>query len=71
MAPFDEEVHQHYITYFDLVRIMQFNGFWIQFYLIVNLAVGGTNGFFPDAAVNEGGAGKPWSDTSNNVNSSC
>lgn len=38
-----------------------------EFYLIVNLAVGGTNGFFPDAAVNEGGAGKPWSDTSNNA----
>jgi hypothetical protein len=35
--------------------------------MIINLAVGGTNGFFPDAAVNEG-AGKPWSDTSNNVN---
>ena len=28
-----------------------------EFYLIINLACGGTNGYFPD------GAGKPWSDT--------
>lgn len=32
-----------------------------QFYLIMNLAVGGTNGFFPD----EGNAsGKPWRNNS-------
>ncbi len=31
-----------------------------QFYLIINLAVGGTNGFFPDEAV----PGKPWSNLS-------
>lgn len=30
-----------------------------EFYLIINLAVGGTNGYFPD-----GVAGKPWSDHS-------
>lgn len=30
-----------------------------EFYLIFNLAVGGTNGYFPD-----GVGGKPWSDTS-------
>jgi len=30
-----------------------------EFYLIMNVAVGGTNGYFPD-----GVGGKPWSDTS-------
>ena len=30
-----------------------------RFYLIINLAVGGTNGYFPD-----GQGGKPWTDTS-------
>lgn len=39
----------------------------LQFYLIINLAVGGTNGFFPDDAVNEGGAPKPWASSSSNV----
>ncbi len=29
-----------------------------RFYIIMNLAVGGTNGYFPDGA-----GGKPWSDT--------
>ncbi len=29
-----------------------------DFYLILNVAVGGTNGYFPD-----GVGGKPWSDT--------
>jgi len=38
-----------------------------EFYFIINLAVGGTNGFFPDDAVNEGGAPKPWTSTSNNA----
>ncbi|XP_037087444.1 beta-1,3-glucan-binding protein-like [Pollicipes pollicipes] len=33
------------------------------FYLKLNVAVGGTNSFFPDAAVNGAGA-KPWSNTS-------
>ncbi|KAF4514009.1 UNVERIFIED_CONTAM: hypothetical protein B566_EDAN018495 [Ephemera danica] len=33
-----------------------------DFYLILNLACGGTNGFFPDNAQNPGG--KPWSNTS-------
>ena len=35
--------------------------FWLilQFHFIVNVAVGGTNGFFPDSAVNLGGD-KPW-----------
>jgi hypothetical protein len=32
----------------------------IAFYLIINLAVGGTNGWFPDNAGN-----KPWLDNSN------
>ncbi len=32
-----------------------------DFYLIINLAVGGTAGYFPD-----GVAGKPWSDKSSN-----
>lgn len=31
----------------------------IAFYLIMNIAVGGTNGFFPD-----GMGGKPWQDSS-------
>ncbi|XP_055606662.1 beta-1,3-glucan-binding protein-like [Uranotaenia lowii] len=34
-----------------------------EFYILINLAVGGTNGFFPDAAIN-GNRGKPWSNTS-------
>ena len=29
-----------------------------EFYLILNVAVGGTNGFFPDDATNGGGAPK-------------
>ncbi len=33
-----------------------------RFYLIINLAVGGTNGYFPDSVGN-----KPWSDTSQNA----
>lgn len=35
-----------------------------KFYLILNLAVGGTNGYFKD-----GVAGKPWSDTSQRASS--
>jgi len=38
-----------------------------EYYFIINLAVGGTNGFFPDQAVNEGGAPKPWTSTSGNA----
>lgn len=34
-----------------------------EFYFIINLAVGGTNGYFTDGLRNEGPA-KPWSDTS-------
>jgi len=34
-----------------------------QFYMILNLAVGGTNGYFPDSWTNGNGA-KPWSNTS-------
>jgi hypothetical protein len=33
-----------------------------RFYLIINLAVGGTNGYFPD-----GTGGKPWTDASPNA----
>ncbi|CAB3363618.1 Hypothetical predicted protein [Cloeon dipterum] len=33
-----------------------------EFYLILNVAVGGTNGFFPDGVANPGG--KPWSNAS-------
>ena len=33
-----------------------------RMYIIMNLAVGGTNGYFPD-----GVAGKPWSDTSSSA----
>lgn len=36
-----------------------------EFYLILNLAVGGANHFFPDDAVNPGG--KPWSNVSPNA----
>lgn len=40
-----------------------------EFYLVINLAVGGTAGFFPDGSVSTPGNGlpsytKPWSDTS-------
>lgn len=34
----------------------------LQFYLILNVAVGGTNGYFPDSIVNEGYA-KPWNNS--------
>lgn len=33
-----------------------------EFYFVLNLAVGGVNGYFPDNAENPGG--KPWSNTS-------
>ena len=36
-----------------------------QFYLIINLAVGGTNGFFPDG-VHNGGYSKPWRNSDSN-----
>lgn len=32
-----------------------------EFFLILNIAVGGTNGFFPDGLSNPGG--KPWTNT--------
>ena len=31
-----------------------------EFYLIINLAVGGTNGYFPDGCNNGGNGAKPW-----------
>jgi len=37
-----------------------------EFYLIFNVAVGGTNGFFPDGCSNDYGA-KPWSNTAENA----
>jgi len=33
-----------------------------EFYLIINVAVGSTNGYMPDGCVNDGGP-KPWTDT--------
>jgi len=36
---------------------------FLQFYLLINLAVGGTNGYFNDAWINGNGA-KPWSNNS-------
>ena len=35
-----------------------------EFYLILNVAIGGTNGFFPDDAENGGGPPKPWNNDS-------
>ena len=42
--------------------------FWltVQFHFILNVAVGGTNGFIPDGGVNRGGAPnhqKPWNNS--------
>jgi hypothetical protein len=37
----------------------------LQFYFVINLAVGGVNGYFPDNAENPGG--KPWSNNSTRV----
>ena len=37
--------------------------FLLQFYLIMNVAVGGTNGFFPDSWTNAGSP-KPWDNLS-------
>ncbi|XP_049958309.1 beta-1,3-glucan-binding protein-like [Schistocerca serialis cubense] len=34
-----------------------------EYYIIINLAIGGTNGYFPDYALNAGG-NKPWINTS-------
>lgn len=42
----------------------------IQFYFIINLAVGGLNEYFPSNAKNEGGAARPWSATSKSVSKS-
>ncbi|XP_052891048.1 beta-1,3-glucan-binding protein-like isoform X2 [Anopheles moucheti] len=37
----------------------------LEFYIIMNLAVGGTNGYFPDVPpATNGNSGKPWSNTS-------
>jgi hypothetical protein len=36
-----------------------------QFYIVLNVAVGGVNNYFPDGAENPGG--KPWSNTSPRV----
>ena len=38
------------------------NVVYIQFYLILNVAVGGTGGFFPDGVASN--PPKPWQDTS-------
>ena len=35
-----------------------------EFYLILNVAIGGTNGFFPDDAINGNGSPKPWNNES-------
>jgi hypothetical protein len=42
-----------------------FHGFLLQFYFILNVAVGGVNNFFPDGAENAGG--KPWLNSSPKV----
>ena len=60
-----ERVRSEFVEPSELMATLNPN---FQFYFIINLAVGGTNGFFPDAAVNEGGAPKPWSAGSANVN---
>ena len=69
MAPFDQEVKtktkSSQTAPDEITRLLPFK---LQYYFIINLAVGGTNGFFPDQAVNEGGAPKPWSSNSGNVN---
>lgn len=75
MAPFDQEVFQKFIHFFNLIStdhlspisILAHYLFHIQFYLIINLAVGGVNEYFPSNAKNEGGANRPWSSTSTNV----
>ena len=38
---------------------------YFKFYLIINVAVGGTNGFFPDGVSNEGYP-KPWNNKDSN-----
>lgn len=49
------------IKYFTLSLII--SPLSVQFYIILNLAVGGVGGFFPDSLVNEPNA-KPWLDSS-------
>jgi beta-glucanase (GH16 family) len=64
------QVNHSDISYWDRSKITNRENPWqyspnkcapfdTEFYLIINLAVGGTNGYFPD-----GVAGKPWSDHS-------
>jgi hypothetical protein len=56
-------LHTHFITISCWVLCLSF--LISQFYFILNVAVGGVNGFFPDGAQNPGG--KPWSNTSPQV----
>ena len=56
-------LHTHFIMFSCWVLYLSF--LISQFYLILNVAVGGVNGYFPDAAQNPGG--KPWSNTSPQV----
>lgn len=58
MAPFDQEVND-FIT-FICCKVLQFKRIIFQFYLIMNLAVGGTNGYFPDSGNSNG---KPWTNS--------
>ena len=68
MAPFDQEVSSAIICWIAKHATVIFC-YLLQpkFYLIINLAVGGTNGYFPWDAKNEGGRAQPWSATSTNV----
>ena len=67
MAPFDQKV-----THLDARVSLTFSSMKLndlctktfQFYLLLNLAVGGTNGYFPDTAT---GTRKPWSNTGGNA----
>lgn len=61
MAPFDKEVFSYWFFFFcRSMHTQNEMNCCVQFFLIMNLAVGGTNGYFPDAG-NDGG--KPWANS--------
>jgi len=54
-APFDQRTSSSFLFFFKLKIELSFFVFLIEFYLILDVAIGGTNGWFPDGAGN-----KPW-----------
>lgn len=62
-APFDQRKLSHEWSILTLYSLLK--SLYIGFYLILDVAVGGTNGWFPDGVDN-----KPWLDGSRSARSS-